>query len=233
MGATRLPGKTLKEIMGRPMLAYQLERLRRVKQADEIVLATTTHPRDDVLEAFSQREKLACYRGSEEDVLDRFLQAARAHQAAVIVRITADCPCIDPATIDRAIETFLAGDYDYLANLPHCNFPRGTDVEVFSMASFEKVAQGAKLPEEREHVTPYYYRHPELFKLGRVVHPVDLSRYRWTVDTPEDFQLMTLVFQFLYPKNPQFSLDDLAKAFQEHPEWVAINANVKQKVLGE
>lgn len=232
MGATRFPGKPLKEIMGRPMLSYQLERLRRVKRVDEIVLATTTHPRDDCLVAFCEKEKIPYFRGSEDDVLDRFLQAAREHRAQILVRITGDCPLSDPNLIDQVIEFFLKGGYDYVTNSPNCNFPRGVDVEVFSMSSFEKLNGLAKLTEEHEHVTPYYYRHPEIFKLGKWIHPVDLSHYRWTVDTPEDFQLVTTVFENLYPKNPHFGIDDIVQAFQKHPEWEKINAHIKQKALG-
>lgn len=231
MGATRLPGKPLKLIMGRPMLSYQLERLRRVSLADEIVLATSTNPLDMQLVDFCKQEELPFFRGSEEDVLERFLEAARQYKADVIVRNTADCPLSDPVIIDKVIATFLEGSYDYVTNSPNCNYPRGTDVEVFSMQTLERVAREANRPEEREHVTPYYYRHPELFKLRKVLHPTDLSSYRLTVDTLEDFALITQIFESLYPKKPQFSLGDVVEMLQQHPEWVAINAHVKQKGL--
>lgn len=211
------------------MLSYQLERLRRVTLADEIVLATTTNPKDDRLVTFAEHEKLPYFRGSEENVLERFLQAAREYKADVVVRITADCPLSDPEIIDKVIRTFLEGEYDYVTNSPHCNFPRGTDVEVFSMETFERVGKEARLPEEQEHVTSYYYRHPERFKLQRVFHDVNLSHLRLTVDTPEDFELIRRVFAHLYPKNPQFTFDDVVEAFLDNPDWVAINAHVQQK----
>lgn len=234
MGATRLPGKPLKTIMGRPMISYLVERLWRVSKANEVVLATTTNPQDIQLVAYSQKEKLPFYRGSEEDVLDRFLQAARQHHADVIVRITADCPLMDPALVDQAIEHFLKGDFDYISTRldEQCRFPRGMDVEVFSMKTFEAVAEEAKLPEEREHVTLYYYRHPEKFKLGSVVNQkLDLSKYRLTVDTPEDFELIGTLLEYLYPRKKAFDLGDIAAALLQHPEWAEINAHIRQKAI--
>lgn len=235
MGATRLPGKPLKQIMGRPMLSYLVERLDRVTMADAVVLATTTNPQDSQLVDFCEENKLPFFRGSEEDVLDRFLQAARLYHADVIVRITADCPLMDPELVDQVIHTFLKGDYDYVTNRLDSGsyFPRGMDVEVFSMQSFENVAKEAQRPAEREHVTLFYYRHPERFKIRLVMNESDLSHYRWTVDTPEDFQLITTVIQNLYPVNSEFSFQDLVTAFKQHPEWAAINAQVRQKSLGE
>lgn len=235
MGATRLPGKPLKEVMGRPMLSYLMERLDRVRLADAVVLATTTNPKDNQLVAYCEETGRAYFRGSEEDVLERFLQAARKQGADAVVRITADCPLMDPELVDQVIETFLKGGYDYVTNRldSGSRFPRGMDVEVFSMKSFEEVAKEAKQPAEREHVTPFYYRHPERFKIGSVVNETDLSQYRWTVDTPEDFKVIVTVFEHFYPVKPNFTLDDLVKAFEEHPQWAAINAHVKQKALGE
>jgi len=236
MGSTRLPGKPLKTIMGRPMISYLLERLWRVTKADAIVLATTTNPQDIQLVACGQRDKLPVYRGSEEDVLDRFLQAAHQHHADVIVRITADCPLMDPALVDQAIDHFLNGNFDYVSTCldEQSRFPRGMDVEVFSMKSFEGIAEEAKLPEEREHVTLYYYRHPEKFKLGSVVNKnPDLAKYRLTVDTPEDFQLITTILEYLYPRKKTFDLEDIATTLLQHPEWAEINAHVKQKEIGE
>ena len=233
MGSTRLPGKHLKKVLGKPLIAYLLERLRRVKNADAIVLATTVNPLDDQLVDFSKNQKLPYFRGSEEDVLDRFYQCAREFKADVIVRITGDCPLIDPAVIDQVIHYYLknTASLDYASNTEQRTFPRGMDVEVFSFASLEKVAAEAKRTEEREHVTPYYYRHPELFRIGSVTRPKDESRYRWTVDTAEDFKLVATILENIYPKKPDFTLEDLLELFNEHPEWIKINAQVKQKML--
>lgn len=215
------------------MIAFLIERLRHVNSANTIVMATTTNPLDDKLEEFCKIEKLSCFRGSEEDVLDRFYQCAKEYQADVIVRVTADCPLIDPAVVDEAVYHFLAEypRYDFVSNVEKRTYPRGMDVEVFSFNSLQKAAKEANLPEEREHVTPYFYRHPELFHLGSIAGEIDNSRFRWTVDTEDDFRLISLILQNIYPSNPFFTLNDLLELFQKNPEWVNINAHVKQKEI--
>lgn len=231
MGATRLPGKVLKAVMGKPLLSYLVERLKRVKKVDQLVLATTTNPSDDVLMEFCVKEHLPFFRGSEENVLDRFLQTARIYKGEVIVRITADCPLIDPAIVDEAIDFFLNHPYDYVSDVLTRTYPRGMDVEVFSISSFEKVAKEAQREDEKEHVTPYYLRHPEQFKLGQVTSKENNSHLRLTVDTPEDFTLIKTLLEELYPKNRKFTLEDILKTLKAHPEWVQINAHVKQRIL--
>jgi len=233
MGSTRLPGKHLKQVLGRPLLSYLVERLRRVKLANEIVLATTTKPLDDQLVDFSRDEKLPFFRGSEEDVLDRYYQTAKKFQADTIVRISGDCPLIDPEVIDNVINYFLQAQpsLDYASNTLQRTFPRGMDTEVFSFESLEKVARDAQKPEEREHVTPFYYLHPDQFKIGSVQSEKDGSRFRWTVDTEEDFKLIKTILEEIYPKNPTFTLNDLLELFKLHPEWMKINAHIQQKSL--
>ncbi len=233
MGSERLPGKPLKKVLGKTLFEYLIERLRRVKYADEVVLATTTLPKDDPLAALSQSLKISYFRGSEEDVLDRFLQAGKFFRADVVVRISGDCPLIDPALIDEAIRFFLDHypQYDHVSNCLNRTYPRGMDVEVFSMSSLEKVAKESSLPEEREHVTVYYYRHPETFVLGSLEGKRDLSHYRWTVDTQEDFMLISKMLENIYPSTPEFTLADLLRASEAHPEWRLINAHVQQKPL--
>lgn len=231
MGSTRLPGKHLKLVLGRPVLSYLVERIRRTQLVDEIVLATTTNPLDDLLVDFCKTERLAYFRGSEDDVLGRFLQASKAFKADIIVRISGDCPLIDPAVVDSVIYYFLRNDYDYAANTLNRTYPRGMDTEVFSRHSFERVAKDAKEPEEREHVTPYYYQHPDIFRLGSVEKIHNDSHHRWTVDTEEDLALIRTVLEEVYPKNPNATLEDLLAFFKEHPEWLEINAHVKQKPL--
>jgi spore coat polysaccharide biosynthesis protein SpsF len=219
------------EVMGRPLLSYQLERLRRSRRVDEIVVATSIQPQDAVIEEFCRKEPVSVFRGSEEDVLDRFLQTARAFKGDVIVRSTADCPLIDPSIVDLAVERFLERNppYDYVSNILERTYPRGMDVEVFSSRLLEEAARNARDPAEREHVTPYMYLHPEKYALGSIVRQPDESHYRWTVDTPEDFQLISTVLKAIYPANPTFTLEDLLQAFKEHPDWIKINAHIQQK----
>jgi spore coat polysaccharide biosynthesis protein SpsF len=234
MGSTRLPGKHLKIILNRPLVSFLIERLRAVQLADALVMATTTNTLDNALVEFCKTEDVPYFRGSEEDVLDRFYQCAKKYQADVVVRVTADCPLIDPAIIDQTIQRFLEKfpHLDFVTNVAKRSYPRGMDVEVFSFKSLEKVAQAAKQPAEREHVTPYYYRHPELFKTDSVFQEKDDSHFRLTVDTTEDLDLISLVLKTIYPKKPSFTLSDLLELFHKHPDWMEINAQVKQKELG-
>lgn len=231
MGATRLPGKPLKKILDRPLLSYQIERLRRAKRVDKIVIATTLSPRDQEIVNLCQREGISIYRGSEEDVLDRYYRAANTHRADIIVRITGDCPLIDPEIVDQVIDFYSLKipNYDYVSNSLQRTYPRGLDVEVFSFQALEKAAKEATLPEEREHVTLFFYEHPEIFSLGSMQQATDESAHRWTVDTEEDFQLISLLINTLYPSNPHFTSEDVLAQIRQHPEWALINAHIKQK----
>lgn len=235
MGSTRLPGKSLRLILGQPLLGYLIERLKRVKLADELIVATTNADADQAIADFCIKKAVLCIRGSEEDVLDRYKQAADSGKATVIVRISGDCPLIDPAVVDKVIKQFIdrSPEVDYVSNTLTRTYPRGMDVEVMSKQALDKAHKEAKLPEEREHVTPYIYRHPELFHLLNVPLPGDLSNLRLTVDTQEDFELIKLILEELYPTNQNFSLEDILKAFNNHPEWKSINAEVKQKNIDE
>ena len=231
MGSTRLPGKVLKKINQRALLSYEIERLKHVHQAEGLVVLTTLNEGDDEIERFCQKERVAVFRGSEWDVLERFHQAAHVFKAQIVVRICGDCPLIDPGVIDQSIERFLCDEapYDYLSNTSIRTFPRGLDVEVFSVSSLDRVVREALLPEEREHVTPYYYRHPELFSLGSLTYPKDYSLHRWTVDTSEDFELSSKILKELYSQDPLFTWHDVLHLLEEHPEWKQINAHVAQK----
>ena len=225
MGSTRLPGKVLKDIAGRPMLSYQMERLRRVKRAERIVVATTDQPADDAVERFCQKEKIACVRGSEHDVLARYHLAIERFPADVVVRITADCPLIDPAIVDEAIAAY---EPDYVSNMLETTYPYGMAVEVFSAQALREAHREAKDPAEREHVTPFIYRHPERYRLKSLTMAPNLSHHRWTVDTPEDFELVSRLLKTL---KPHFTLQDVLAVLGKHPDWCAINAHVEQKAL--
>ena len=225
MGSTRLPGKVLKDIAGRPMLSYQMERLRRVKRAERIVVATTDQPADDAVERFCQKEKIACVRGSEHDVLARYHLAIERFPADVVVRITADCPLIDPAIVDDAIAAY---EPDYVSNMLEITYPYGMAVEVFSAQALREAHREAKDPAEREHVTPFIWRRPQRYRLKSLTMTPNLSHHRWTVDTPEDFELVSRLLKTL---KPHFTLQDVLAILDEHPDWCAINAHVEQKAL--
>lgn len=233
MTSTRLPGKVLLPLAGEPMLARLIERLRRVRRANGIVVATTTNATDDPIAALCAQLGVPCHRGSEQDVLSRYADAARLYGADVVVRITADCPLIDPALIDQLIETYEEGDSDYVSNMLPPTWPYGMAVEVFSAAALVQAHAEATQAAEREHVTPFLYWHPERYRLRNVASPVDLSRHRWTVDTPEDYELVRRLFDHLMPTQPQFTQADVLALLDQHPDWIAINQHVRQKPATE
>ena len=233
MGSTRLPGKSLKSIKGKPMLDLLTKRLQLVDNADEIVVATTTNPKDDPIADYCKSNEIKLFRGSEEDVLDRFYQTATKHQADVIVRITGDCPLMDPNLVRAMIHQFQEnGNCDYLSNTQTRTFPRGLDVEVFNFKTLSVSHAEAIKPHEKEHVTPFIYHHPERFKIEQYINSVNLSDHRWTVDTPEDFELVEKIIGEMLQK-PNFSMADVLTVLKKHPDWVKINAHIEQKKLPE
>lgn len=233
MGSSRLPGKVLKKVLGRSLLDFLVERLVESKEIDKIVILTTHEVADDAIAAFCKEKKISIFRGSEEDVLDRYYQAALVYKPDGIVRITADCPLIDPQIVDQVIRVFREGysQIDYVSNTLEKTFPRGLDVEVFSFHALRQAFRLAIRPDEREHVTLFLYRHPELFKLKNVACKRVLSHYRWTVDTPEDFALIRLILENLYPSDPHFGLNDVLQLLIQHPGWSKLNAHIEQKKL--
>jgi len=233
MTSTRLSGKVLKEVMGKPLLAYQLERLRRVQLADEIVLAITTNQTDDILAVFAAEEEVRCYRGDEQDVLDRYYQAAVLAEADVVVRVTSDCPMIEPAVIDEVIQVyFKSPGVDYVSNTLSRTYPRGLDVECFSFKALEIAWKNANKAYEREHVTPYLYQQPMFIK-RELKAAGDYSQYRWTVDTQEDYELVKILLEEIYPLQPEFTWCDVLQVLAKHPEWTLLNAEIEQKKLEE
>lgn len=230
-GSTRLPGKIFKEICGKPMLWHVINRLSYSVQIDNMVIATTTAPEDDSTEKFCIENKIEYYRGSVENVLSRYCEAALQSGAEIIIRITSDCPLIDPAIIDRMLEQFISSGQtiDYMSNVVERTFPRGLDTEIMTFDSLSKAAKEAVSSFDREHVTPYIYNNPDRFKVTNFKNEKDYSRYRWTVDTIEDFNLITQIYNELYVPNKLFLLDDIIDLMNRKPELNKINENIKQK----
>lgn len=235
MGSTRLPGKVLTDVAGKPMLWHMLNRLKLSNKIDNIVLAIPSSVQNDRLEDLAKGLKLHCFRGSEEDVLDRYYKAAVKFGGEVIVRLTADCPLIDPRMTDRIIEEHLNSDVDYTSSGISRTFPWGLGAEVFSFDALERAYEEAKLDYEREHVTPYIYQHPNLFKIKAIEATGKLRRpdLRLTVDTEEDLRLIKEIFKRLYRDDQAFYTEDIIDLLDKHPELVAINAHVRQKELGD
>ena len=226
VSSSRLPGKVLKPILGRPMLQLQLERLARCRSIDRLVVATSTEDSDDPIVSLCKDIGVDTFRGSLTDVLDRFYQAAQQYRPDIIVRLTGDCPLADPHLIDDGIDYFLSHGLDYVSNCAPRTFPIGLDFEIFSMRVLEIAWTEAALPSEREHVTPYIQNHPEKFSIGNVTRESDLSHHRWTVDEPADFEFVGQIYQALYPQNPDFTTADILSFLERRPELVRINAHI-------
>lgn len=222
-GSTRLPGKVFKTIAGKPMLAHMIERVQKAKKLNAVVLATSDAPADDATAALGESCGVPVFRGNELDVLDRFYNAAKHAGAEAVVRLTGDCVLHDPQVIDEVIERFLEKKVDYTST--PANYPEGLDTEVFSLASLERAWREAKLPSEREHVTPYIKNHPELFSIdGRWVSGAgDNSTIHWSVDTQADFDFASAVYAHLYPHNASFTKNDVLALLARQPVLLDIN----------
>ena len=232
MGSSRLPGKVLQDIAGVPMLLHVAVRARRAQTVGQVVIATTTDPADAPVEAFCRSRGIPCFRGHPQDVLDRYYQAALRFHASTIVRLTGDCPVIDPREIDRTVAAFFKAQVDFAANrLPppwKRTTPIGMDTEVVTFNALEKAWQEAKTPYAREHVMPYLYEEAGRFKTLLVDHHPDLGHLRLTVDTPEDLALIRQIFAH-FEGNDEFSTQEILQLFKQHPELQLINASVTHK----
>ncbi len=229
MKSSRLPGKVLLPVCGKPLLELMIERLRQVPELDGIVIATTADPSCQPIEDLAKRLRVGCFRGSEDDVIDRYLGAAQTLGAGVIVRVTSDCPLFDGALLDKMLAEFNATNgLDYFSNVQERRFPRGLDAKIFTVAALALAHRKAKEPHEREHVTPYIYQHPEQFRLGSFVSKVDLSDHRWTLDTQEDLQFIEAVYAAL---GPRCTTADVLNLLKTRPELAKLDAHVEQKKL--
>lgn len=210
--------------MGRPLLEHLVERLRYARHVDGVIIATTTHPRDDELAELGEALGLQVFRGSEEDVLDRYYHAAREAGLREVVRITSDCPLIDPHVVDQVVQHFAEGHFDFVSTNHPATFPDGLDTEVFTFEALERAWRSAAEPHEREHVTPFIWDQPDVFRIGNVEHDVDLSRSeRWTLDYPEDFEFIRRVYEALYVEGQCFYMEDILNLLDEHTDIRAIN----------
>lgn len=222
--SSRLPGKVLKDILGESMLFRQIERTLRSKKINKLIIATSTDASDDLVEKMCQEKGIDCFRGSLNDVLDRFYSAAQAIAPDHIVRLTGDCPLIDPEIIDSLVDLHFSQKNHYTSNTLRPTFPDGLDAEVVSWQALQTAWEKATLPSEREHVTPYIYNRPEVFVLGNLERAEgDLSSLRWTVDQPTDFLFVRRVYEALYPQNPAFTTGDILNLLHEQPELGMIN----------
>jgi len=227
MSSSRLPGKALVEIASRPMLWHVVRRVQQnSKLIDQVIVATTDSVSDDSIAEFCNQEGIVYFRGSQHDVLDRYYQTANWAKAKVVVRITGDCPLIDATVVDQVIQCFLNSDVDYVSNVDPPTYPDGLDTEVFSCRALERAWNEARLPSEREHVTPYMRNQPKLFSKKNVVYKEDLSYLRWTVDEQKDLEFMRVLYSSL--KTTAYSMVDILNHLKNHPEITKINAGIKR-----
>jgi len=216
-GSSRLPGKVLMDIAGHPMFSRVVQRTRQARMLTEVVLATSTEQRDEPLAALAARLGVPCFRGSEGDVLNRFVGAAQAFNADLVVRLCADCPLLDGAVIDRVVRVFQESKgIDYVSNNLERTYPLGLDAEVFTRDALVHAHLEARLPYEREHVTPYIYKHPELFSLRNVIHTSDLSAYSLTVDEAADLEMVRQIYEHFQDRN--FAFMDVIHFLRGNPE---------------
>ena len=230
MGSSRLPGKVLAEIHGRPMIAWVVERARKAKLLDAVVVATTVDASDDAVAALCETRGYTYVRGRAADVLYRYVQAAEMYSADVVVRLTGDCPLIDPDVIDTTIQAFLDSDPPsvYGSNRIVRTFPIGLDVEVMTFDALEMANREAKEPYHREHVTPYFYEDTNRFPIVSVRADGDYGNYRWTVDTTEDLRFVRETVSRLKDAN-SFTWKDVLAILETEPELMEINRNIRQR----
>jgi len=226
MGSSRFPNKVMKIIVEKPMLWHQINRLRKSKLIEKLIIATTDKIQDRVIIDFAKENNILYFAGSEEDVLDRFYNCAKKFKVETVVRITGDCPLIDPSLVDMIINFYIdnKNQYDYVHN--GNTYPDGIlETEVFSFDILKKTWENSKLSSEREHVTPYIWKNPEIFKQATVENNKDLSYLRFVVDDEKDFKLVKIIFQNLYKEDGMFYFEDIVRFINQNPELIKINKN--------
>lgn len=233
MTSARLPGKVLKYFCGKPDLQHIIERLRRSKYIDDVVVATTINDEDEPVIELCKKLDCHFYRGSEDDVLKRVLDAAKEFDADIIVEITGDCPVIDWRHADYLIEQLFARECDYVANNIERSFPRGYDTQVFPTSVLERVNDITDDPIDHEHVSLYIYRHPEVFKIWNWHAPAHLDHpeYEATLDTIEDYNFICAIYNNLYEKNSDFTCEEVVELLLKRPDIAEINSQIKRKIV--
>ena len=226
--STRLPGNVLMNLCDKSILQHVIDRVAKSQTVDEVIVATTMNHQDLPIVLHCGSKGVRVYAGSENNVLDRYYQTARHADADHIIRITSDCPMIDPKEIDRVVKEHLSGDFDYTSNSIDETCADGQDVEIFSIDALERSWKEAEMMSELEHVTQYIKKHPEIFTINNAAPKLNLSAKRWTVDNPEDFAFATEVFERLYPKDNYFGIDQILQLLNDSPELEKINGQLER-----
>lgn len=227
MSSTRFPGKIMKDVLGKTLLERMLERMQKSKKCGTIVVATSLNPKDDALEELCKKIDIPCFRGNEDDLLERHYLCAKMFDAQIVAKIPSDCPLIDPAIIDKGFDFFFENNYDFISNLHPASYPDGNDVEIFKFEALEKAYREATKKMEREHTTPYFWENPTLFTIGNFKWEKSLDysmSHRFTIDYEEDYFFIKAVFEALYPSTPNFNLEDIIDLLEKKPEIYELNA---------
>lgn len=229
MGSTRLPGKVMLPLAGKPVVWHDLERIKKSRRVDTIVVATTSDPSDDILAQFCEKNDVNCFRGSTEDVLARYQGAIDQYGGEVVVRVTSDCPLIDPEIIDLVIDGL--GDYDYVTNVFDRNFPRGMDTEAFTCQALKRASQEATKKFDREHVTPYIREQADIFRTRNIDMPdaYHFPQFRLTIDSTQDYQLFQAIYNEFYRAGEIIDVPRVLQWLQANPDIAALNSTVQQK----
>jgi spore coat polysaccharide biosynthesis protein SpsF (cytidylyltransferase family) len=232
MGSSRLPGKVLMDLEGGTVLARVVRRLERSRQISNVVVATTCEAADSAIVTECERLQISCFRGSEQDVLDRYYRAAHENAADTVVRVTSDCPLIDPQLVDETVDVFRDKHADYGSNVFPRNYPRGLDTEVFTVVALDRAWSESREPYQREHVTPYLYEHPQIFRQASKSGDMDYSHYRWTLDTREDLDLLHAIYRH-FDGCDAFSWREVVDLMEREPRLAELNSRVLQKSVRE
>ena len=233
LGSTRLPGKVLKNLNGKPLIEQIVNRLKYCKNIDNIVLATTTNVVDDKLVSWCEKNNVSCFRGDENNVLKRYYDAATQYKSDVIIRITADDPFKDPKVIDSVIDMLETENLDFAYNNNPPSFPEGLDTEVFTYSAIKQAAETETTDFEKEHVTQYFYHNPQIFKCKNLSYKENVSHIRLTVDTEQDFELASKLYSKLSPNGEMFFLEDVLALIKKEPELLEVNKGVKRSAMYE
>lgn len=232
LGSTRLPNKVFAEIEGHPLLWHVVNRISHSKFLNNIVIATTVNKKDDLIEKWAKSKKILCFRGSEDNVLERYYKAALKYKSDIIVRITSDDPLKDFTIMDKVIEEFITNEADVATNNNPPSFPEGLDIEVFTFHALEEAYKNATSKFDKEHVTQYFYKNPNKFKLINFSNKEDLSYFRWTIDEENDLKMTQEIYKGLYKKNkPIFLLNDILSFIDSNPCIAEINSTVKRSTM--
>lgn len=231
LGSTRLPGKVLCEISGKPLIWHIIKRISSTKLVEKVILATTTNPLDDELENWAKENNVECFRGEEINVLNRFYECAKIYSLDTIVRVTADDPLKDASIIDETIQYFIEQDLDFASNNNPPTYPEGLDVEVFSMEALALAKFSNTTSFEQEHVTQFFHKRQEQFRIGNLEYIKDLSNLRWTVDTAKDLKMVRIIYSHLFDKNNLFSFQDVLNLLEKFPEILNINMNENRSTM--